>query len=85
MGGLIQFGQGGGDDHGDGVTAMYAEAAGCDRGLEAELQGVVAALAGAAVVPRCGAGVGLVTTGPDRGLDGLEVSARLRIKEPGQP
>ena len=82
---MIEFGQGGGDDHGDGVTAVYTEPAGCDRGLEAELQGVVAALAGAAVVPRRGAFVGLVTAGPDCGLDGLEVRAGLGIKQPVQP
>ncbi len=53
--------------------------------LQAELQRVVAALAGAAVVARLGTSVRLVTAGPDRGLDGLEVGAGLGIEQSRQP
>ena len=67
------------------MAAVYTEAAGCDRGLEAELQRVVAALGRAAVVACCRAGVGLVAAGPHRGFDGFEVRAGLGVEQSGQP
>ena len=73
------------------MTAVHTEATGCNGGFQAELQRVVAALGGAAVIAglgiavRVGVGVRLVTAGPHRGFDRLEVRAGLRVEQSGQP
>ena len=52
--GLVEFGQCRGDDHGDRVAAVHTESAGSDRGSQPELQRVMAALGGRAVIARFG-------------------------------
>ncbi|OBI85041.1 hypothetical protein A9X00_28505 [Mycobacterium sp. 1245805.9] len=83
MGGLVEFGQGGGGHHGDRVPAVGAEVPAADGGAHREFEGVVVALGGAAGVTllRRG-GVGLVAPGAHRGGDGFEVGAGLGVEQP---
>ncbi len=66
---------------------MHAETARGDGDFQAELERVVATLRRRALIacPRIAAAFGLVTAGPHRRCDGLEVGAGLGIQQPGQP
>jgi hypothetical protein len=84
--GPVEFGQCGGGDDGDRVTAVRPEFARCEGCFEAEFERVVAALSGCALVALVGRGaVGSVPAGPHRGFDGFEVRAGLGVEHPGQP
>ena len=54
VGGLVEFGQRGAHDHADRVPAMGPHSTGGDAGLQAELDAVVAALGGAALIGHLG-------------------------------
>jgi hypothetical protein len=82
--GLVEFGEGGGDDHRYRVTAMHTEVTGGDRCAQTECECIVAALRRGAVVALGGvACAGLVAARPYRRLDCLEISASLRIEPTG--